>query len=102
MADPHTMHSMELDDEDQLDFTSPIPMPSPPQFPPGLRICLTEKECEKAKIDAEGFEVGALVHGFFMARVTSISKNESEADSSCRIEIQIEDLGIESEDEENE
>lgn len=99
----HPMHSMEMDDEEILDFTAPIPLPDKPQFPPGLRICLNEKDCERLGCDSDGFEVGALVHGFFMARVTSKTDNESDGgEKTCRIELQIEDLGFESEDEENE
>ena len=37
---------MELDDEDKLDAIMPIPMDNKPDFPYGLRICLTEKEPE--------------------------------------------------------
>lgn len=95
------MHSMELDDEEKLDFSAPIPMPQGPDFPCGLRICLTEKQLDKLQLDAEGAVIGGLVHGHFMARITSISSDERDGASSCRIEMQIEDLGIESEDEEN-
>jgi hypothetical protein len=97
-----TMTDMELDDEDQLDAAMPIAMPERPRYPYGLRICLTEKEFEKLGLDPRDAIVGGICHGHFLARVTSVSANENEGDASCRVELQIEDLSIESEDEENE
>jgi hypothetical protein len=94
MAVFHPMVSMELDDEEKIDAVAPIPMPSKPDFPHGLRICLTERELEKLDIDHTEAFVGGVFHGFFMARITSVSVNG--------VEAQIEDLAIESEDEENE
>lgn len=96
-----TMTSMELDDEEKLDFTSPIAMPDKPDFPYGLRISLTEKEFAKLKLDPSDCKVGEIFHGFFMARVTCVSSNDSGDGQCCRVEAQIEDLGLESEDEEN-
>ena len=92
-----SMVSMELDDEDLLDQVLPIPMEEKPQFPCGLRICLTEKEFDKLELDPKDAERGALFHGHFIARVTSVSDTEY----GCRVEAQIEDLEIKSEDEEN-
>jgi hypothetical protein len=101
MAAFRKMVSMELDDESKLDAVMPIPMPNRPDFPYGLRICLTEKELDKLGIAHDEAEVGAIFHGHFMARVTSVSQNEGDMGKSCRIEAQIEDLAIESEDAEN-
>jgi hypothetical protein len=92
---------MELDDEDKMDALMPIAMPEKPDFPYGLRISLTEKEMAKLHLVHEVAEVGGTVHGHFMARVTSVSATESDGANCCRIELQIEDLDIESEDEEN-
>ncbi len=100
MASFRMMKSMELSDDDKLDAVLPIPMVRP-DFPPGLRICLTEKELDKLGIAHDEAEVGAIFHGHFMARVTSVSQNEGDMGKSCRIEAQIEDLAIESEDAEN-
>ena len=91
------MTSMELDDEDKLDAFMPIPMPDKPEFPYGLRITLTHLEMEKLGLDPEDAEIGGICHGHFMARVTSVNL----AEECCRVEMQIEDLEIESEDEEN-
>ena len=96
------MQSMELSDDEKLDAIQPIAMPSKPDFPYGLRITLTEAELEKLGLDESEAEVGAMFHGHFMARVTSVSRNDDGDKKCCRVEAQIEDLGIESEDQENE
>lgn len=101
-AKMRAMQSMELDDEDKLDTIMPIPMASKPDYPYGLRICLTEKEFEKLKLDPSAAEVGGMVHLHAMARITSVSSSEGEMGHCCRVELQIENLAIESEDEENE
>lgn len=105
MADKtmRTMTSMEMDDEDKLDAVMPYPMSDKPDYPYGLRICLTEKELDKMGLDHRDAVVGGTIHGHFLARITSVSSNEDEnSGSGCRVELQITDLDIESEDEENE
>lgn len=96
------MVSMELDDEDKLDAVTPMPMPDRPEFPYGLRISLTEKEFEKLGLDPADAEVGAIFHLHAMARVTCVNASDTPSGKCCRVEAQIEDLEIESEDEENE
>jgi hypothetical protein len=96
------MQSMELSDEQKLDAVMPMPMPDKPEYPYGLCICLTQAEFDKLGLDPDDAQVGGLVHGHFMARITSVSSRESDGDSDCRVEMQIEDLAIESEDAENE
>ena len=95
------MQSMELDDEDKLDAAMPIPMPDKPEYPYGLKICLTQSEFDKLGLDAADAVIGGIVHGHFLARITSVSQNENEAGPCSRVEMQIEDLAILSEDEEN-
>jgi len=102
MARLHPMVSMELDDEDKLDAVMPIAMPSRPDFPYGLRISLTEKELDKLELDPEDAVVGGTIHGHFMGRITSVNVTKENDRTCCRIEVQIEDLAIESEDDENE
>ena len=97
MAHMRQMKSMELDDDDKIDHVTASPMLNS-DFPYGLRIALTEKEFEKLGLDHAEAEVGGIVHGHFIGRVTSCHAEKE----SCRVEIQIEDLEIESEDEENE
>lgn len=97
------MKSMELDDEDKLDTLMPIPMPNKPDYPYGLKICVTHKELRKLDVDPIEAVVGGIVHGHFMARITSVSADDSEhGGESSRVEMQIEDLALESEDGENE
>lgn len=92
-----TMTSMELDDEDSLDAIMPIPMPDKPKWPYGLRICLTEKELEKLDLDAD-CSVGDIIDLRAFARVTSVSSNEMEGGKCCsRVELQIEEMSVESE-----
>jgi len=96
-----SMKSMELSDEEKLDFIAPIELPDLPEFPYGLRITLTHNEFEKLELDPDEAEVGALFHGHFIARVTSVNTSDGDFGKCCRVEAQIEDLEIESEDEEN-
>ena len=100
MGKLNPMVDMELDDEDKLDAAMPIPMPAKPDYPYGLRICLTEKELEKLDLDHSEAFYGGTVHGHFMGRITNIDAGEGENGPRCRIEIQIERLAIESEDDE--
>lgn len=76
--------SMELDDEDKTDMMMPE-VAQGPDFPYGLRICLTDAELEKQGLSDE-CEVGDALYFRACARVTSVSKTES----GCRIEMQIE------------
>ena len=96
------MQSMELSDEEKLDSIMPIAMPNKPDYPYGLRICLTEKEMAKLDLDETDPQVGGIFHGHFMARVTSVSLTDGAEGKCCRVEAQIEELAIESEDMENE
>ena len=101
MAYMRHMVDMELSDEEKLDFHAPIEMQRP-EYPCGLKISLTEKEFEKLELDSSVAEVGGMIHGHFVGRITSVSQDERDDEKCCRVEIQIEDLEIESEDEENE
>lgn len=97
-----TMKSMELDDESKMDTLMPLPMPTP-DFPCGLRGCLTEDEFEKLDVDPEDAEVGGIFHMHALARITNVSHSQGpDGEKCCRVEFQIEDLAIESEDAENE
>ena len=67
-----------------------------PDVPSGLCICLTEVELEKLNLD-DDCEVGDMIHISGMARVTSISKNETDNGCHCRVELAITDLAVEDE-----
>jgi len=102
----YPMVSMEMDDEEKEDFTSPMPCPTP-DYPYGLKICLTQDEFKKLNIDPSEAFVGGIVHIHALARITSVSISDDAATSysdggpRCRVEFQIEDMCLESEDEEN-
>lgn len=88
---------MELDDEDKLDSPQPYVMPSKPDFPYGLRICLTEKELKKLDLEPPT-AIGDVIDIRAFAVVTSISSNKNEDGSECqRVELQIEKMAVESE-----
>ena len=90
---------MEMDDDEKLDRAIPE-MPLAPDYPWGLRISLTEKELEKLGLDAD-CDIGDMIDLRAFAVVTSVSKNKStEGADSCRVELQIEKMAVESEDEE--
>lgn len=84
--------SMELDDEQKLDAPMPIRMPSKPDFPFGLRICLTNCELDKLNLDISEAVVGGIVHGQFIGRITNVSASDGDTGPSSRTEIQIESL----------
>ena len=88
------LQSMELDDEDKLDAPMPIAMPDKPDYPFGLVISLTDAELAKLDLDPADATVGGMFMFTAMARITSVSSNESEGRSCCRVEAQIEQMGI--------
>jgi hypothetical protein len=96
------MKSMELDDEAKLDAAMPIAMPSQPDYPYGLRITLTNDELEKLKLDPEEACPDGIFHLHALARITSVNSEQRDGKTSWRIEAQITDMDVESEDEENE
>lgn len=104
MAKPFTtMVDLALTDEEKLDSTMPVMPMDRPQYPYGLCISLSERDFAKLGLDPSAAKVGGMCHGHFMARVTSVSENEREGgDKCCRVEMQIENLALESEDAENE
>lgn len=73
-----------------------------PSYPYGLCISLCEEELEKLNLDIEDAAPGDMLHLFCMAKVTSVSKNDTENGNTCRVELQITHIAAESEDEENE
>jgi hypothetical protein len=98
----HPMVDMALDDEDILDMPLPYPVDQKPEYPWGLRICLTDAEFKLLDLDPSEAFVGGIVHLHALARITSVSANDS-GDGMCnRVEMQIESLCVEGEDIENE
>jgi hypothetical protein len=84
---------LEYDDEEMGEHMMP-PMPSPPQYPYGTRICLTGRELEMLRLPLP--TVGNLIDLRAFAEVTSVSD-----DGQCqRVELQITKLKVENEDDE--
>lgn len=89
-----SMVDMELDDEDKLDMCTPVAgKVMQPDYPWGLRINLGDSELKKLDID-DLPSVGDYIDLRAFARVTSVSANEVEGGKSCRVELQIEKLGV--------
>jgi hypothetical protein len=72
-----------------------------PIYPWGLTIRLSDKELEKLNLD-DDCEIGDFIHLFALAKVTSVSTNDTASGKTCCVELQITHLGVESEDEEDE
>lgn len=87
---------MELDDDDKMDAVMPYPMPDKPDYPYGLRICLTHAELQKLGLEAD-CEVGDYLDLRAFATVTSVTKTEGSDGPCCRVEMQIEKLAVEDE-----
>jgi hypothetical protein len=69
--------------------------PRVPDFPFGWTFCMDETDLEKLDLDDEEVEVGDTIHLVLMARVTSVSKRQEEGRDCCRIELQGEQVAIE-------
>lgn len=95
------MADMAMDKEEREQDAMPLSVPSR-IYPWGLSLSLTEKELEKLDVDYEDWSVGDMFHLFAFAKITSISRNETDQGECCRVEMQIEQLAGASEDAENE
>jgi len=83
------MVDLELDDEDKLDALQPIPMPTKPDYPYGLKICLCGPELRKLDLDPTDCKVGDVIDLRCFGEVTSIDAN--------RVEIQLQKMAVENE-----
>lgn len=98
---------MQLTDDESNTLCMPCdPEPNKkllPRYPYGLCISLTEKELEKLGLDPKAAVSGGMVHLHAIARITATSNNTTQdGKEHHRIELQIEQMAVESEDEENE
>ncbi len=91
------MVSLELDDEDKMDFCAPIPCDRP-DYPYGLRICFSEKELEKLGLEIP--ENGDMIDMRAFGEVTSVSTEQRDGKGTCRVEIQIQRISLEDENKE--
>lgn len=91
------MVDMELADEEKLDTIKPMPVSDVPDYPWGLRICLTHRELAKLNLD-DDVEVGDAIDMRCFGEVTSVSKNAGpNGENSCRVEIQLTKISVENE-----
>jgi hypothetical protein len=90
---------LETPKQEQTGYAAPaMPMvDNKPRYPYGLCICLNEESMEKLGID-ELPEVGTMIHGMFMAKVTSVRANATEENTSKGMDLQITHLALEDED----
>lgn len=99
MAKLAPMANLEMSDEDKIDAIKPMAVDTP-DYPYGLRICLTHRELEKLDLD-DDVEVGDFIDMRCFGEVTAVSKNAGpNGENSCRVEIQITRMRVESEDRE--
>lgn len=75
-----------------------IPTPVRPDYPYGLRICLTERELAKLAMDCD-CDIGDVVEFRCGGVVTSVNKSDENGMFMCRIEIQITNLAVDAEGE---
>jgi hypothetical protein len=94
------MTSLEYDDEEKLDQIMPIRMEQKPNYPCNACFALTDKEFDKLDADVTEVKKGDLFHMVVMARVSSVSRKDDSNGKCCRVEFQIEDMAVESEDDE--
>jgi hypothetical protein len=75
-------------------------MPSQPVYPYGLSICFGQEELDKLDLEAD-VQVGDTVHLFCLAKVTSVSTNDTTEGPKTRVEMQITNIAVHDEDQEN-
>lgn len=94
MAGWSKLVDMELDDEDKFDFCAPIACDRP-DYPCGLRICLSEKELKKLGLSSP--DNGDMIDMRCFGTVTSVTETKANGETTCRVEIQIEKIAVENE-----
>lgn len=71
-----------------------------PEYPPGMRISLCEKEMDKLGLDIKMANIGDLIDMRCFGVITSMSQSDGPDGPCCRVEIQIQRAAFENEDEE--
>jgi hypothetical protein len=95
MSKMRVMKSMELSDDKKLDY------PFSCDYPCGLKICLTNDELQALDLDSESASVDGIVHLHAHARITHVSHSDGPDGYCCRVELQIEDMCIDSDDDDD-
>jgi len=83
-----------------LEEAMPMPMEAA-EYPYGLCIFLDERDLEKLELEHD-CQVGDTLHFIAMARVKSVSENKYNGKESCNVQLQIEEIAVESESDESE
>lgn len=95
--------SLELTDDEKIDTMACVPsIKNQPDYPYGLRINLNEgslKKLEAAGLEGQP-EIGDYIDLRCFARVTSVSSNETDGGANRCVELQIEQMALESESDE--
>lgn len=102
MAGFHKMVSMArtpVEKEEEVEEMA-SPIAHVPDVPYGLCISLSEVELEKLGLPDDP-EVGDMLHLVGMATVTSVSKHDHGSGPSCRVELCLGHMAVESEDDED-
>ncbi len=73
---------------------SALAMPSVPLYDYGLTLRLSHDSLEKLDLDISDVEAGDLLDFRAMAKVTSVSKNDTGDGEKCCVELQIVMMGI--------
>lgn len=90
---------MTMDDKEKQEYINPSA--NPPKYPYGLCVSLCEDELEKLGLDAEELALGDMLHLHALAKVTSVSKNDTEHGSHERVELVLAYIQCEDEGEED-
>lgn len=93
----HVLHDMAYDEDDKLDYVAPIKIDTP-DYPYGLRVCLSNAEIRKLGIDPSEAVVGGHVMAHCLMKVTSVSCDQTDEGEKYRIEFQIEEMGVDSDE----
>ena len=95
------MIDMAKSEEEMQKDSSPVLAGGQEKYPYGLRIYLTNDELEKLGVDSSDWEVGATFHLHALAKVVSVSSNETVDGKNFNASLQITHLCGESEESEN-
>lgn len=94
MAFKH-MTDMALSDDEKVEDMMPSAAIDR-DYPVGLCLCLTDRECEKLDLDTDGVDQGDYIHLRILAKVRGFNKSEH----GERIDLQV--IAMSCEDESNE
>ncbi len=95
------MISTEMDEDDQYDSPMMDGMDEKPRYPYGMRLSIDEKMLAKLKIDPSDLFVGGIMHMHALVNITGINISDNGDGQCCTVNLCIENMAIQSEDEEN-